>query len=358
MGSISQESIKKVFSKIIDDVNSYWKVYEHMKLRSLALQEGIVEISNEEQFWKAVLGKNFADISNQPEQNLKNGQIVKLNNFFISEWTPKVAGRAWTLEGYKDIIEGNNSKYNTIRLDDKLYDVLDPFGKEKVLSAGYGSIRINPSNCSNDNFMYLSAVTERNWHCDLGIPLIVSKSVYEEISRHSQRQGAAWAECITGNLFIGYDLPFKQSVLPRAIGAELVKELESRLINSLYLPKCYIYVSSPLDIKVRHNDSHPVCTAWTLFETEDTRQPLKYTYASFRPDEDESLEKAISFLLYYINEFNGTKIITDFDGVISRLDSKVNLNRNPMQQKTDIDELKRIVWKVKEWRKATIESNY
>jgi len=136
--------------------------------------------------------------------------------------------------------------------------------------------------------MYMSLVTKRNWHCDLGIPLVVSKSVYNEFYKYA-KYGAPWVEGMEGVLHFQEDLPFK-IIIPHAIGARISEELEEVLRYKPFLPKCHVYVSSPLNIKFKLNDSHPNCTAWTMFETHSSREPYRYTYTKCDPNDNESIQ--------------------------------------------------------------------
>jgi hypothetical protein len=81
-----------------------------------------------------------------------------------------------------------------------------------------------------------------------------------------------------------------------------------------------------LNIKLRTNNTHPNVVAWTTFETSQILDPLRFTYSTFNPNKKGSLEYSIEFIKNYVKDFGGTHILTDFDGQIPRLHSKVNLN--------------------------------
>jgi len=285
---IGQETKKRFFGELLDDILGYWRIYDGLKLKFLSRIKNAVEIKTENEFWYSILSDRYAGEIDGDYLPLRNGQIIKLKDFFISEWAPKLPGQAWTIQGSKDLIEAYKRIDKRIKFNDKLYSVLDPYGKEKVVSAGYGSIRLNPKIGSEDFYMYMSLVTKRNWHCDLGIPLVVSKSVYNEFYKYA-KYGAPWVEGMEGVLHFQEDLPFK-IIIPHAIGARISEELEEVLRYKPFLPKCHVYVSSPLNIKFKLNDSHPNCTAWTMFETHSSREPYRYTYTKCDPNDNESIQ--------------------------------------------------------------------
>jgi hypothetical protein len=126
------------------------------------------------------------------------------------------------------------------------------------VQAGYGSIRINPANNDHDNYMYMSLTSRGNWHCDLGIPAVITKPVYNEFYKYS-REGAPWIKELEGVLVLQQELPFKE-LIPTAIGARLSKETEDTLRYRPRLPKLYVLITSPLNVKFRYNNTHPPCT--------------------------------------------------------------------------------------------------
>ena len=105
---------------------------------------------------------------------------------------------------------------------------------------------------------------------------------------------------------INYELPFKE-IIPKAIGATYSKETEETLRYRPSLPKCFLSINSPLSLKLTFNKSHPPATAWTMFETNNKAEKYRYTYTKFNPFDVESLGEAISFITWYVKEYNGKK---------------------------------------------------
>jgi hypothetical protein len=279
-----------------------------LKFKNLAKKPLIFKTSKD--FWLDVLEEN----------KLSSGQIIKLSDFYLSEYVPKLPGKLWTKESKEELISIDKEVIGTTK-DGKI-NILSLDGKRKMINAGYGSVRLNP-NTEGIYCTLLSAVSVESWFVDSGIPIVVSKSVYESFLRES-KAGAPWIEEMEGILYINRDIPLLDKI-PKAIGSSLSSETIDCLTSSINLPKCFIYVPSPMNIKLRTNDTYPNVVAWTTFKTTHDYEPLQFTYATFNPNKKGSLEYSISFILDYVSKFGGTRILTDFDGKIRRLNSSVDL---------------------------------
>ncbi len=347
---IVEEVAKRFYGKFFDDVIGYWRIYDHLKNKFIARREGIIELKNENEFWYSLLNKQYCGKGSPEYKGLKSGQVIRMKDMFITEWAPKMPGQLWTLKGSADLIEGFKSIDKTKDWKDGLYSVLDPWGKSKVLSAGFGSIRISPQINSDDFCMYTSLVSAENWHSDYGIPTIVSKSVYKEIKKYGEN-GASWIEELEGILIIDEEIPIKDFI-PSAIGSNLSREVEDALRFKPFLPKCYIYISSPLAIKIKYNNTHPDSVGWTVFETSSEHDQFRYTYSTFNPFQEESIVNTVEFINYYVGEYDGTKIITDFDGQRPRLESFIPIDTDP--QLTKKKEFSEVIAKMDNWSKRRL----
>ncbi|WP_134344200.1 hypothetical protein [Flavobacterium psychrophilum] len=317
------ETKQHFFKRLIEDTIGYYRVYDFLKMKVLTTTEKSREFLTTESFWRAILQEDFR-AKNKNSEPLKNGQTIKLKNFFLTEWTPKLPGRIWTNDGKTNLIQGINDVVGQMNIHQKVYDVLGPIGKNKMMTGGYGTIRIK-AKTNNEFCMLLNVVSPEDWHCDYGIPLIVSKAVYDQYLNYSHNEGAPWIEELQGTLFLNNSLAEFQLISP-AIGARLENEINDLLTDMPNLQKCFIYVSSPLDVKIRYNQSHPEATAWTMFKTNITEEPLRLTYAKFNPIDNESTNEATEFINQYVLGFDGTEILTDFDAQKRRLISKSNLS--------------------------------
>jgi len=326
---VAQDATKRFFGQMWDDFLGYMRVYEYIKLKAAKVTGKTLSIPSVESFWYSILGDKFGGNKHTKYQKLRDGDVLKLKNVFIADWAPKLPGKAWTLEGIHDSNEAQQNIDGFLEVDSKYYAVLPPEAKERVVAAGYGSIRIARRTRDNDHFMYMSLVNEDGWHCDLGIPVVVSRQVYDQFYRYAEH-GAPWLREIEGVLHLDEDLPFEYLV-PKAIGALLSPEAEATLRYRAGLPKCYLHVVSPLTVKPTYNDSHPSATAWAQFKCNRRIQPYRYTYTMFDPSAEDSIEMASAFIKGYAKQYDGTKIITDFDGQRPRLEAEIPLTSSPLQ---------------------------
>lgn len=306
---------KHFFQKFIDDTLGYYRVYDYLKLNLKGQLNETVEINTASEFWRKIY-KN--------DRKYRHKQIVELKDFFISEWVPKLPGRVWTEDGERSLMEGLDDVQGYYSIFDKVIKVLGPVGKMKMMMGGYGSLRLKPS-INRDYCTMLNLIKVDDWHCDYGIPVVVSKAVYESFLRYRQHEGAPWVNKLKGMLYLDEDLPHIQKI-PNAIGANLSAETIEILSEQPFLRKAFIYVSSPLDIDMKYNGSAPEATAWTLFKTRIENEPLRLTYARFEPFREESIFEAVGFLNQYVTNFDGTTMLTDFDGVQKRLLSTSSLS--------------------------------
>ena len=179
----------------------------------------------------------------------------------------------WTQGGQKNLMEGILDVVGEANIVEKVYHVLGPEGKSKMIMGGFGSVRVKPSD-DKDYCMLLNAVHVDDWHCDYGIPVVVSKAVYDDYLKYAYKEGAPWIEELKGLLFINREIT-KFKVVSNAIGAKVTDEIKDLMSDSPNLPKCFIYVSSPMNIKFRYNGSHPNAVAWTMFRTSLEEEPSK-----------------------------------------------------------------------------------
>jgi hypothetical protein len=331
-----QKAVDSLFvTRMLNDVTTYFNLYDYLKIKAKAVKTGKIPIKNEQEFWGRTLGETYK--SYYPvEKRLNDGDVLAFSNFFLTDWVPKTPGAIWTKEG-DTLAHSHRDETQIIKIQDKHYPVFHPNAKERKLKGGYGSIRVNPSENDAQNFVLMNLVSPELWNIDSGIPVIVSKSVYEEFTRKS-KNGAAWVENAEGVLYLNKKLPVKK-IISAAIGHEVSARLESELTKMPDLPSCYVYFPTTLTTKIVQNDTHPLTTAWTMFRSENNMYGL--TYWQFDPYDRGAFKEVSTCLVEYVRNFNGKEIITDFDGLIPRLDAKVPLNKNPMEK--NLSELERIV---------------
>ncbi len=326
-----EQSKRFFFQKLIDDTFGYYRIYDTLKLRAKSVINGEIVMESSEQFWNKL---------HNNDNEIKTRQIIKFKDFFLTDWTPKIPGQVWTDEGRENLLEGIRNVEGFYSVFDKVVKVLGPVGKQKMISGGYGSIRIKPTT-NHDYFAILNLVHVSDWHCDYGVPIVVSKAVYDEFTKYREHEGAPWIEELKGLLILDEDIPNMQKISP-AIGSKLEAETIELLSIVPHIRKAFIYVSSPLDIKIRYNQTHPEAIAWTLFKTKLDDEPLRLTYSRFSPEKSESILEAVGFINEYVVNFDGDTILTDFDGIQKRLISRSSLTQPNMLNRNHTGTIKLI----------------
>jgi hypothetical protein len=344
---MAKDVTKRFFGQLWDDFIGYMKIYDFIKLKSAKLTGKSISVPSVDSFWYSILGDRFGGDKQVKHSKLRDGDVLKFKKVFLTEWAPKLPGKAWTIDGIEDFANAQNDSDEILEVNRKFYSILPPESKKRVVAAGYGSIRIARRTRDVDHYMYMSLVGADKWHCDLGIPVVVSKQVYDSYYRYADH-GSPWLKEVEGVLHLNEDLPFNQLV-PKAIGAMLTPEAESTLRYRSGLPKCYIHIVSPLSIKPTYNDSHPTATAWAQFHSSRRMEPFQYTYVMFNPKKDESIHSAVEFIKGYVSRYQGDEIITDFDGQVPRLEAKFPLNVSTLNSSKFRSQITSLITDYNQW---------
>lgn len=351
MREFVKDATKRFFGQVWDDFLGYMRVYEYIKLKAARITGKSVSVPSIESFWYSILGDKFGGDKQPKFLELRDGDVLKFKDVFLTDWAPKLPGRSWTIDGVEDYANSQQHVDGFLEVDEKFYAVLPPEGKKRVVAAGYGTIRIARRMRDADHFMYMSLVSKDKWHCDLGIPVVVSRQVYNKFYQYAEH-GSPWLREIEGVLHLDEELPFEK-LIPRAIGALLSPEAESTLRYRAGLPRCYLHVVSPLSVKPTYNDSHPMATAWTQFQS-TRREPYMYTYTMFDPTSNDSTESAIAFIQHYVREYGGRKIITDFDGQQPRLEAEIPITSSPLKSRKSKEKVAELVADYDSWIKQKL----
>ena len=330
---------KLFITRLLEDISSYFKVYDYLKIKASAAKSGKVKVKNEKDFWKKILGETFRE-AHDTEQ-LETGTILSFKNFFLTDWAPKMPGGLWTKDGHSKLHEIQD-RIDILQVGENFYPIVHPHSKIRHIRAGYGSIRVNPIGNEESNYVYMSMLSPEIWKVDYGIPVIISKSVYTEFL-HKSKKGAVWIEEAEGILIRNEGLPLK-NFIASSIGHNLSEELQDEMSQRPHLPSCYVYFPSRLNLKLRENDSHPETTAWTMFESKHEYEPNSsygLTYWRFNPYEKDAFVEVSKCLNKYVDQFGGKKILTDYDGLVPRLNATIPINKDPKSK--HLKELKKIV---------------
>ena len=310
-------------TRLLKDITTYYNLYDFLKIKFKANSTGKIIIKNEQDFWQRVLHDTFMGIT--PDRYLQNGDILSFSNFFLTDWTPKTPGALWTKEG-DSLAHQQIDDTKILKIQDKYYPVFHPSAKERKLKAGYGSVRLNPSDIENQNVL-MSLVSPEIWSVDYGIPVVVSKSVYDEYLKKSTK-GAVWIETAEAIFYLNKKISVK-NFIHSAIGYEISEKTQNELTQIPHLPSCYVYFPTNLSIKMIENDTHPITTAWTMFKSS---HDYGLTFWQFDPFEKNSFQEVTRCLIEYVRNFGGEQILTDFDGLVPRLKSKIPIARNPLEK--------------------------
>ncbi len=150
----------------------------------------------------------------------------------------------WTADGNEYRIQASDF---IDRQTDK-YIVYSPQGKTLMVLGGRGTTRLE-SHLGNYDYKVLCATS--SGRCDAGIPLVVSKSIYEDIRNELQHEGSICANL--RGFYSPLPLNYEELVL-EAPGSELPAKLRSWLANSLHIPRYCLKVDSRLLIEKRKSD--------------------------------------------------------------------------------------------------------
>src|SRR5258708_609030 len=100
MLGVVEETKKRFLGSVLDDVIGYWRIYDRLKLKVLsATGDKRADFRSEAEFWYSILGDRFSGSIPTKYRAVRSGQVVRFRDFFVSEWVPKLPGRAWTIDG-------------------------------------------------------------------------------------------------------------------------------------------------------------------------------------------------------------------------------------------------------------------
>lgn len=306
--------VNKVIGPLVGGISGYFNLPVYGRAKYNEIRGRILTYNSENEFWKDAIGPYFY---NPAPTNLFDGQLVKLDNFEITEWFPRCPGLIWTKDGNK--YRNQATKFLDRGLTDQ-YIVYSPRGKTFMVLGGRGTTRLE-SHLGDYDYKVLCATS--SGRCDAGIPLVVSRDVYEEIRNELQHEGSVCADL--KGFYSQLPLHYDQLVL-ESPGSELPMRLRSWLANSLYIPRYCLKVESRLLIRKKESVSNIQATAWTLFRFEDPELPYSFVFWSFDPRNEDSILSATRKIQIYIENYGAGEILTDFDERVQRFVSKFPLS--------------------------------
>lgn len=142
MRKLAEDAAKRFFGRLWDDFLGYFRVYDYIKLKKASLTGHSVPVPSIESFWYSILGDKFAGNRETKHLRLRDGDVVKFKDVFLTDWAPKLPGQTWTLDGVESFAEAQKRFDGVLEVNQHFYAVLPPESKGRVVEAGYGSIRI------------------------------------------------------------------------------------------------------------------------------------------------------------------------------------------------------------------------
>lgn len=193
-----------------------------------------------------------------------------------------------------------------------------------MILGGLGTTRLKEhKGVDNKNYKILCATSSGK--CDAGIPLVVTKEVYNEIRNELNNEGSIKAD--VDGFYSQLPIMWEDTVIETP-GSDISEKIRKKMAASFFVPKNCLKVESRLLVKKRKSESNIQATAWALYGCNDENPfPYSYTFHSINPKDQYSIKKAADFIKEYVNKFGGRGILTEFDEEISRFPSIYPLSR-------------------------------
>lgn len=202
-----------------------------------------------EDFWKKILN-----------EELRNGDVIKFKEGFFTDWIPKAAGQAW--KTFDPLLSSHSINIDSVKSGQE-FSSSSLVENEQLRPLGV--VRL-PLGEDKESFAVLSLTSFDCWSVDLGIPVLVSKKIYEAFlqKRKGNKAVESDVEAILeiGN-YPGFDKPF-MNTYGSSINPEFLKQFTSPVL----VPRVFLRVSSLLNIEFRTHNSHPLGTIWALTKSE------------------------------------------------------------------------------------------
>jgi hypothetical protein len=238
-----------------------------------------------------------------------------LQEFDLSEWFPRAPGAFWTELGISLRTQARHLVENMGEIV-----VYTARGKMLMVQGGIGTIRLKPHGTGNTQYKILGASSSGSLSC--GIPVVMPAGQYEKIRDRLLETGSISAT-VTG-LYSAVPVSDEQMVL-KAAGFELDKGLQSWIAKSFYVPRHCVLVESIVLIDNVRAGRDVAGAAWSIYQTEG--EEYGWTYSSFDPRQQGSVDKAVAFLNDYAHNHRLKHFLTEFDEGTARLNAEWPLDQ-------------------------------
>jgi hypothetical protein len=248
-------------------------------------------------YWRDEIGSNFGGPSGDRRELLPN-EVVKLNQFKLTEWVPWSPGTIWTNDSYEMRLRAMDH----IDSQGEHGTIYKPAGKTLMVCSGIGNVRFERHN----NYKLLCATTESASH---GIPIVLTGEAYDEIRNDIVRNGVIVAD------ILGYHSPV----------ADLENNpIDGRIEYGIGVPRNCILVDSSRNISIISEESEIEAHALSIFGDVQSNQ-WNFCFSSFDPKVESSIQSSANFLNNYAHQYNGS-VLLDFDEICMRTNALFSLS--------------------------------
>jgi len=346
-------TIKKVVGPVVSGFWSHLHLFRYGAFLYRKRHRQLKTYVDERDFWSDLLGREFylstgrsiqttgTEKVTDPEPCLAMYDVVRLENFQLSEWFPRCPGLYWTKDG---TLNRKAAKHHIEGIKNEFF-VYGPWGKNLMVSGGMGTNRVSiHKDVSGCSFRILCATS--SGICEAGIPIVAPEDVCSAIL-DPLMNGQGIEIDIEGVLST---LPFdpREIVIP-ARGAEVENKLRDWLTSTLHIPRYFLFVESTLQVKKYISDHRLQASGWTLYARvyHDSLIP-SFTFATFNPYDNDTVKRATDFMTEYIKQHDGIEIYTDFDEHVPRFDAKYSIDEI-MRNEVDLKEERRDLQQILSW---------
>lgn len=349
---MTTEGPMKIFTTVAIPISQSFLKYLHLsawldqRVTSLISNRSMCAFTSVEHFWRHI-----------SEETLSEGDRVRFKEAFLTEWIPRSPGGMWFDKSNRKHLDDQRKGHRQASLS-IIGSTMSPVG---VIRLPFGT--------SKEEYAALSLTTIDSWYCDLGIPLVVSSSVYDSFLTRRVRGNAVEGE-VEAILCFG-NLPLLKPELLSSLGSDINRDFLLSLTSRPGLPNVYLKIVSPLDVKLRSHNTHPLGFLWCI-DREVRNEDVRYIYSESELKKDfkdvdpnvlyrfiacgEDLndqysvqatvvcfDKSLAYMIGKDGDVGhvSSEVLTEFDARRKYFRSSVPLTREAWKEKSTLRQIKR-----------------
>lgn len=303
-------------------VHDYVKLPGYYKLPELDGSGKTQEYVDEGEFWRDAI---------EPNTTLGEGCRVRLRQFLVSHWVPRVPGLYW--KANSDQLRARaDSHVLQPNSEDARYNryVYAPTGKTLQILGGVGNVRLLPTDSGH---LICASSSGEYWR---GIPILVRPEVWQSLG----------------------EIPSGRRANVTGVWTAMPRDTSQGLGGEAGIPRYCLAVNRLADLQFSQEAKDGYSSAWTLFERRDRDTNLlsyDFTYSVFavsskgtKPADGSfnSDNEAADYLREYVTMFQG-QVLTDYDEVKPHFDALLPINElmsrevDPRRLRTFVERVKR-----------------